>query len=155
MVTRVDRPFLDREATVAEFDHRWTPNAAVERAHAPWSVRRSTRHGTQTRDSGAQVRIDHEIDPSWRQQLYAVHLGDDLQLNDFGFLERNNFNYARYELGRRVTDLPETSAYNAHNWRYAVSRRMNDHGLHIADAWAFNRQSERRDGGNEFFEVAG
>ncbi|MGH8076344.1 MAG: DUF5916 domain-containing protein [Lysobacter sp.] len=154
MVTRVDRPFLDREATVAEFDHRWTPNAK-------WSVRSTVvgsqidQSGTQTRDSGAQIRIDHQINPVWRQQLYAVHLGDSLQLNDFGFLERNNFNYARYELGRRITNLPETSAFSAHNWRYAVSRRMNDHGLHIADAWAFNRASDRRDGGNQFFEVAG
>lgn len=154
MVTRVDRPFLDRVATVAEFDHRWTPNAK-------WSVRstvvgsQANQRGTQTRDSGAQLRIDHQINPVWRQQLYAVHLGDGLQLNDFGFLERNNFNYARYELGRRITDLPASSVFNAHNWRYAVSRRSNDHGLHIGDAWAFNRGSDRRDGGNEFFEIAG
>ena len=154
MLTRVDRPFLDREATVAEFDHRWTPNAK-------WSVRSTVvgsqvdQRGVQTRDSGAQLRIDHQINPVWRQQLYAVHLGDGLQLNDFGFLDRNNFNYARYELGRRITDLPETSPYNAHNWRYAVSRRTNDHGLHIGDAWAVNRGSDRRDGGDEFFEIAG
>ncbi len=154
MVTRVERPFLEREAMVAEFDHRWTPNAA-------WSVRSTVvgslvdQRGTSTRDSGAQVRIDQQINPVWRQQLYAVHLGDGLQLNDFGFLERNNYNYARYELGRRLTDLPETSAFSAHNWRYALSRRMNDHGLKIADAWALNRGSDRRDGGNEFFELAG
>src|SRR3970282_921776 len=83
----------------------------------------------------------------------AVHLGDGLQLNDFGFLERNNYNYARYELGRRITAPPATSAFSAHNGRYAVSRRMNDHGLHIADAFAVNRGSDRRDGGNEFFDV--
>lgn len=158
MLTRVERPFLDREATVAEFDHRWTPNAK-------WSVRSTVvgsqvdsqvnQRGAQTRDSGAQLRIDHQINPVWRQQLYAVHLGEGLQLNDFGFLERNNFNYARYELGRRITDLPASSVFNAHNWRYAVSRRTNDHGLHIGDAWAFNRGSDRRDGGNEFFDIAG
>jgi len=139
---------------VAEFDHRWTPNAA-------WSVHSTVvgsqvdQRGVQARDSGAQLRIDHQINTVWRQQLYAVHLGDGLQLNDFGFLERNNFNYARYELGRRVTDLAATSAFNAHNWRYAVSRRSNDHGLLIGDAWAFNRASDRRDGGNEFFDIAG
>lgn len=154
MVTRVERPFLDRVATVAEMDHRWTPNAQ-------WSVRSTVvgsqvdQRGTQTRDTGAQVRIDHQINPAWRQQLYAVHLGDDLQLNDFGFLERNNFNYARYELGRRVTDLPAASVFSAHHWRYAVSRRSNDHGVHIGDAWAINRASDRRDGGDEFFDIAG
>ena len=32
MLTHVDRPFLDREATVMGVDHNWRPNAARERA---------------------------------------------------------------------------------------------------------------------------
>lgn len=154
MVTRVERPFLDRTATVYELDHRWAPNAR-------WNIRSTAvassidQAGRSINDSGAQVRIDHDIGNGWRQQLYALHLGGNLQLNDFGFLERNNFNYARYELGRRITDLPESSPNAAHDWRFAVSHRSNDGGVHIADAFAINRFSERRDGGNQFFEVAG
>ena len=154
MVTRVDRPFLDREATVYEVDHRWAPTAK-------WNIRTTAvasavdQAGRRTNDSGAQMRIDYDMGKGWRQQLYMVHLGDGLQLNDFGFLERNNFNYARYEVERRLTDLPETSPYSAHDVRGAVSRRVNDDGVHIADAWAVNRFSERRDGGNQFMEVAG
>ena len=87
-------------------------------------------------DSGVQVRIDRDHGNGWRQQLFLLHLGDDLQLNDFGYLERNDYNYARYDLARRVTDLPEASPYASHDWHYAVSRRMDDSGLHIADAWA-------------------
>lgn len=154
MVTQVDRPYLDRIATVYEIDHRWAPNAR-------WNIRTTAvassidQAGRSVDDSGAQVRIDHDIGNGWRQQLYALHLGDQLQINDFGFLERNNFNYARYELGHRITDLPESSPNSSHDWRYAVSRRTNDHGLHIADAFAINRFSERRDGGNQFFEISG
>ncbi len=154
MMTRVDRPFLQREATVYEFDHRWAPNAK-------WNVRSTVvasdidQAGIAVRDSGGQVQIDYDAGSGWRQQLFAVHLGRDLQLNDFGFLDRNNFNYARYEAARRITDLPETSAYSSHNWRYAISRRSNDRGMHIADAWAVNRGSELRDGGNQFLEIAG
>jgi hypothetical protein len=154
MVTRVERPFLDREATVYEVDHRWAPNAR-------WNIRTTAvassvdQAGATTNDSGAQMRIDHDIGAGWRQQLYLLHLGGALELNDFGFLERNDFNYARYELARRVTDLPEASKYNSHEWRWAASRRMNDDGLHIADAWAVNRFSERKDGGNQMFDLAG
>ncbi|HEY0662570.1 MAG TPA: DUF5916 domain-containing protein [Lysobacter sp.] len=153
MVTRVDRPYFDREATVYEVDHRWAPTPQ-------WNIRTTAlasdvdQAGQNIRDSGAQMRIDYEMGKGWRQQLYLLHLGEGLQLNDFGFLERNNFNYGRYELARRITDLPETSRYTSHEWRGATSRRVNDHGVHIADAWAFNRQSQRRDGGDEFFEVA-
>ena len=154
MFTRVERPFLDREANVYEFDHRWTPNPklSVRTTLVGSDVQQA---GTTTRDSGGQVLVDYDHGNGWRQQGYALHLGDGLQLNDFGYLERNDFNYLRYQVANRVTDLPQDSAYSAHDWRYAVSRRSNDHGVRITDAWAIDLFSDRRDGGNEFFEVAG
>ena len=154
MLTHVNRPFLDREATVLSLDHQWAPNAQ-------WNIRTNVvgssidQRGETVRDSGAQVRIDHDIGDGWRQQLYLLHTGGDLQLNDLGFLDRNNYNYGRYEISRRFTSLPETSPYASHQWRFATSRRTNDNGVHIGDAFAVNRGSERRDGGNQFFEIAG
>lgn len=153
MVTRVNRPFLEREATVYSFDHQWAPNAR-------WNIRTNLvgssvdQHGDTVRDTGAQVKIDHEIGDGWRQQLYVLHSGENLQLNDFGFLDRNNFNYARYEISRRFTALADSSPYASHQWRFAASRRSNDNGVHIGNAFAVNRNSERRDGGNQFFEIA-
>jgi hypothetical protein len=153
MVTRVDRPYFDRVATVGEFDHRWTPSPALT-VRSTLVASDVDQAGHAIRDTGGQVRIDQELGEGRRQQLYLLHLGDGLQLNDFGYLERNNFNYARYEISKRFTDLPTESAYASHQWRFASSRRMNDHGLLIADAVAVNRASETRDGGSEFFEVA-
>jgi Domain of unknown function (DUF5916) len=154
MVTRVNRPFLEREATVYSFDHQWAP---TER----WNIRTNLvgssidQRGETVRDTGAQVRIDHEISDVWWQQVYLLHTGGDLQLNDFGFLDRNNFNYARYEISRRFTSLPESSPFASHHWRFSTSRRSNDNGVHIGHAFSVNRNSERRDGGNQFFEIAG
>lgn len=153
MVTHVDRPFLDRQATVYSADHLWTPDAA-------WSIRslivasRIRQAGDTVDDSGMQVRADYEMGGGWRQQLYALHLGDRLQLNDIGYLDRNNFNYLRYELARRFPDQPADSAYAFHEWRWAASTRRNNHGLSIAEAVATGRVSERRDGGSEFFDLA-
>ena len=154
MVSEVRRPFLDRVADVYEFDHRWTPNErlGVRTTLVASDVQQA---GEDIRDSGGQVKVDYDMGNGWRQQAYGLHLGDHLQLNDFGFLERNNYNYLRYEVDHRLTDLPQESAYASHDWRYAVSRRTNDHGVHIADAWSIDLLSDRRDGGNEFFEVAG
>ena len=154
LVTRVNRPFLDRKATVYSIDHQWAPRA-------DWSIRSNLvasdidQGGERLRDTGAQVRVDHDIGHGWRQQLYVLHSGGDLQLNDFGFLDRNHFNYGRYEISRRFTALPEASPYASHQWRLAASHRSNDSGVHIGDAFALNLYSERRDGGNQFFELAG
>ncbi len=153
MLTRVERPFLDRSATVWSMDHRWKLGSAVNIAAAAVASG-IDQAGQQRSDAGAQVRFDHELNPRWRQQVYLLHLGKDLQLNDFGFLERNNFNYLRYELAQRLTRLPDDSPWASHQWRYAVSTRHNDQGLKLWDAVSINRFSERRDGGNRFFELA-
>lgn len=153
MLTRVQRPFLDRDATVLAFDHTWRPNAQWN-IRSQWVGSDIVQAGTTTRDDGFQLRADYDMGKGWRQQLYALHLGANLQLNDFGYLQRNNFNYLRYELDRRATDLPKESQYASHDWHYAVSTRYSDRGVHIADAAAIERQSELRDGGSEYFNIA-
>lgn len=153
MFTRVERPYFDRVADVLSFDHRWTPKQGLD-IRTALVMSDIEQAGGEVTDSGAQMRIEHELGKGWRQQLYMLHSGGDLQLNDFGFLDRNNFNYARYELARRITDLPGSSVFNAHQWRYATSVRYNDNGLHLYDAVAINRQSDFKDGGNMFVEVA-
>ena len=152
MLTYVDRPFLDRTAAVYSVDHQWTPTAA-------WNIRSQLvasqveQAGQTSNDSGVQIKADYEMGEGWRQQLWFLHTGDELQLNDIGYLDRNNFNYLRYELARRFPNLPETSAYASHEWRWAASSRRNDQGLQIAEAIATSRVSERRDGGFEFFDL--
>ena len=38
------------------------------------------------------------MDEGWRQQWLAMHFGDKLQINDFGYLQRNNLNYGHWEV---------------------------------------------------------
>src|SRR6185295_5103035 len=109
--------------------------------------------GSKTDDSGAQVKIDYDAGSGWRNQLYALHLGKNLQLNDFGFLERNNYNYMRYGLSHRVTDLPKESPFASHDWQYVAALKFNDQGLRLERILALKRQSDYRDGGSQFFEI--
>src|SRR3546814_8951976 len=91
MLTRVDRPYLDREATVIGVDHNWRP---TER----WNIRTRV-FGSQVRqpgqdsdDLGATIWADYEMDGGWRQQWIAMHFGDELQINDLGYLSQNDLN---------------------------------------------------------------
>jgi len=153
MMTHVDRPYLDRAATVYEFDHRWVPTDRIS-LRTTLVESDMDQAGTSSRDNGVQLRYDQDFGNGWRQNAYAVHLGKDLQLNDFGYLERNNFNYLRYEVDRRFTNLPATSSYASHEWRWAASLRYNDEGLHLVDVWAIDQLGELRNGGNDLFEIA-
>lgn len=152
MVTQVERPYLDREAIVLGVDHQWrpTPRISVQTRLIGSDIQQA---GQTTRGSGGTIFANYEMDHGWRQQWLAMHFGDDLQINDFGFLSRNNMNYGHWQVSRRFTDMPETSPYSSHDWRFRISGNNNDHGLELQRQFRMSRQSTRRDGGNQFAQI--
>ncbi len=152
MLTQVDRPFLDRKATVFGIDHGWRPNAKLNIATRLIASHIDEQGNTVT-GSGGTVLVDYDIGGGWRHQWLAMHFGDSLQLNDMGFLSRANLNYGHWQVSRRITELPQDSAYSSHDWRYRISATDNDDGLALQRQFRIGRSSVRRDGGNEFGQL--
>ena len=153
MLTEVRRPFVDRVARTVAIDPSWAFSETLDiRAVVVGSD--VTQGDRAWSDTGAQVLLNHDLGEGWRQQVYALHSGTDLQLNDFGFLDRNSFNYVRYERSRRVTDVSSDSLWSSHEWRYAASSRYNNRGLRLFNTLAVNQFSEARNGSKRFWDVA-
>ncbi|MBQ4854753.1 hypothetical protein IMW82_08720 [Rhodanobacter sp. B2A1Ga4] len=152
LLTRVDRPWLDREATVLGVDHHWrpTPQLTIATNVVGSDILQS---GTHTRDSGGTVIADYEMGDGWRQQWLGMHFGDQLQVNDFGYLERNNFNYGHWEVRKRNTTLPADSAYSSHEWRFRIDGLDNDHGLRLRRQFRVSRNSNLRNGATETVQL--
>ena len=152
MLTRVERPFLDREATVGGVDQNWRP---TERLSLQTRVIGSQidQAGETTRDSGFTTWIKYEMDGGWRQEWIGMHFGNELQINDFGYLARNSTNYAHWELRRRFTDLPEDSRYSSKEWRWRASTNYNDHGERLANQFRISRQGGVVDGSSEYMQL--
>ena len=148
MATNVDRPFLDRKATVVGVDHNWRPTAR-------WNVRTRLigsdieQSGETSSDTGATVWADYEMDRGWRQQWILMHFGNELELNDAGFLSRNSTNYAHWQINRRFTELPTQSRYASKDWRGRVSTDYNDHGTLLNHQFRISRESRLRNGSYE------
>lgn len=152
MLTRVDDPWRDREAMVLGVDHNWRPTAR-------WNVRsrllgsRIDRAGDQVQDLGATVWADYEMDNGWRQQWIAMHFGNHLELNDFGYLSRNSLNYLHWEVRKRNTDQPEDGRYASTDWRWRVGSTHNNRGDKLNDQFRMSRQGRLRNGGSEYAQI--
>ena len=152
MLTRVEHPWLDREATVLGVDHNWRPTEQ-------WNIQARLigseidQAGEVQRGSGGTLWADYNAGNGWRSQWIVMHFGDDLEINDFGYLQRPNLNYAHWQLSRRNTDLPADSAYASREWRWRISGNDNDHGLPLQRQFRAMLQSQLRDGGNEYAQV--
>ena len=152
MLTQVEHPWLDRDATVLGIDHNWRPTEQ-------WNVQARLigseidQAGNTVRGSGGSLWADYNAGNGWRSQWILMHFGDDLEINDFGFLQRPNLNYGHWQVSRRVTDLPEGSAYVSREWRGRIGGSNNDQGLPLQRQFRAMLQSQRRDGGNEYAQV--
>lgn len=152
LATRVERPFLDRTASVIGIDHNWRPTAR-------WNVRTRLigsdieQYGESTSDIGATVWADYEMDHGWRQQWIGMHFGNELEINDAGYLSRNSTNYAHWQLNRRFTELPAESRYVSKDWRWRASTDYNDHGQLLAHQFRVSRESRLRNGSYEYGEM--
>jgi hypothetical protein len=153
MATYVDHPYLDRQATVAGLDHNWRPTPR-------WNIRtrvfgsdiKDAVEGD-SRDTGATLWADYEMDHGWRQQLIAMHFGNDLEINDAGYLSRASTNYLHYQVNRRFTDLPADSRYASKDWRVRGSSDYNDHGDLLRHQLRISRESRLRNGSYEFAQI--
>ncbi len=152
MATFVDRPWLDRTATVAGVDHDWRPSTR-------WSVRTRVfgsdveEAGVATSDVGATVWADYEMDRGWRQQVIAMHFGNELEINDAGYLARNSTNYLHWQLNRRFTELPKESRYASKDWRWRASTNYNNHGELLNHQFRMSRESRLRNGSYEYAQI--
>ncbi|MFC4309268.1 DUF5916 domain-containing protein [Steroidobacter flavus] len=152
LATRVERPYLDRTASVVGLDHNWRPTAR-------WNVRTRLmgseieQSGESTQGDGATVWADYEMDHGWRQQWIGMHFSNDLQINDAGYLSRNSTNYAHWQLNRRFTNLPAESRYMSKDWRWRVSTDYNDYGQLLNHQFRISRESRLRDGSYEYGQV--
>src|SRR5262245_14827601 len=156
MATWVDRPYLDRQATVVGIDHNWRPtkrwNIRTRVFGSDISDARPDGPGD-SRDYGATLWADYEMDHGWRQQVIAMHFGDQLEINDAGYLQRNNSNYFHYEVRKRFTELPANSRYASKDWRWRVDTFYNDHGDLGNHQFRMSRESRLRNGSYEYGQV--
>ena len=151
LVTQVDRPYLDRQATVLGIDHNWRPTAKLNISSRVIASDIDQQGNTIT-GNGVTSLVEYEMEHGWRQQWLGMHFGDSLQVNDFGYLSRANLNYAHWQVSHRITDLPKDSAYSSHDWGWRISASDNDHGLELQRQFRISRQSGRRDGGRQYFQ---
>jgi hypothetical protein len=109
--------------------------------------------GTTIRDTGATVWADYEMNGGWRQQWIGMHFGNDLEINDAGYLSRNSTNYLHWQINRRFTDLSADSRYASKDWRGRVSTNYNDHGQRLGNQLRISRESRLRNGSYEYAQI--
>ncbi|HET7610696.1 MAG TPA: DUF5916 domain-containing protein [Rhodanobacteraceae bacterium] len=152
LLTRVDRPFLDRQATVLGLDQHWQPTADLTIATnvVGSDIEQS---GQDSRGFGGTFIADYVMGGGWRQQWLGMYFDDRLQVNDFGYLARNDLEYAHWEVRKRITELSTDSPYRDHDWHFRIDALDDTHGLNLRRQLRIERESNLRNGTDEDIEL--
>lgn len=115
--TYTDRPTLDRTAMLNAVDVDWRYSAGV-RLTGQLLVSDITQDANEvnefevlnTQDQGAWVAWQYSPSDEWYQRLEALHYGDEFDMNDVGFMKRNDLEELYGETIRSYLQYPEESA---------------------------------------------
>ena len=147
MLTSVDRPLLGRKANVLGFDHRWQPDASLTVTSTLVGSDVSVL-GEHTRDVAFTTLAQKTLDKGWSVTGLFLHYGEDFEINDAGYIGRNDLDYGQVEVGKRITALAADSAYSSHNLRFRIEGMQNNDGLWLQRQTRFQGNSQRKDGGD-------
>lgn len=143
--THVERPFLDRTATVQAADLRWQAAGSLL-VNAQVLGSRVAQRDAERRGHGGWLRANWNPSAAWRYEVEATHFGQGLDFNDMGFQRRGSLN--ELELTSEYTHvLPEGRGPLASTrWYAELQARRSDSGVRLPTWLVMEAGATLRDG---------
>jgi hypothetical protein len=133
-LTYADRPTLDRQAMVNSLDWDWQAGGARFRGQGFYSdVQQDANiaNGQLERDEqdvGGWGEFNYRPDDQHSWKAFAYYYGDEYDMNDMGFLKRNDWMRVVGEYQRDYTSHPNTVSLRSSYWQVKPSYEENNDG---------------------------
>ncbi len=135
--TFVDRVDINRTATSMAFDYEYLLGQSVK--FKSQIVSASTKQNDEkTNGMGGWINVQQQINPNQSHYIEMSHYDDDFEINDFGFLPRNNLNTVRYHHNKKLTNSTESSSVQQREYNLDIFHQSNDSGDVISRAYQIN-----------------
>ena len=129
-LTYADRPALEREAMVQVIDMDWRKTDHVRiNGHVLFSdvqQQANINNGQaeiDDQDYAGWLRLSYSPSDKWAQVLSLAHYGDQFNMNDMGFMKRNDLNQfygsTRYDISTYEPEATTLSSYNKLDYGYS------------------------------------
>lgn len=142
----VDRPFLDRTGMVNSVDYhfsllnnslRWVGQFMRSDIETP---------AGESSGIGAWTGFDYNPFKEWEYVLYLIHYDDELDINDMGFLRRNNYQELMFLIFWVQSDFAEDSSTASVRWLLFDTLRRNTDGDKLPSSFNLSRFHNLRNG---------
>ena len=148
--TYADRVDINRTAFTYAIDHeyRWNSQTILQSQLISTDTAQDFNdEQTQARDWGGRFQIQQQISENRNHTFDISHYGKNFEINDFGYLPRNNINTGSYEHTLKVNDYSEESFFQQREYEFNVEHRRNNQDdilgtfYEFSDKWYFKDSS--------------
>jgi hypothetical protein len=145
LATFVDRPFLDRRASVNAVDATWRPDPTVL-VSGQVIDSRVDHVGASRTGTGAWIRMFLTPSQTWQHELELTRFTRGLDFNDMGFLRRADLEELEWTTTYLRTDYAEDDPVRSSSWRIEPQIRRNTAGDLLPPMVFIDRGRSFRDG---------
>ncbi|WP_196140830.1 DUF5916 domain-containing protein [Aliikangiella sp. G2MR2-5] len=146
LLTRVDRPDIDRSATVNSLDYSYSFSNHLK---LTGQLVQSHVHLTENNhsDTANWLELEHQLDDNWAQSFQFSYYGDEFEPNDLGYLPRNDLSSISYTNSWKNPIVDKASSVKEHRLDFEFERKENTSGLKLvesivlADTWSWKDAS--------------
>ncbi len=130
----VDRVDIDRTATSLALDHEYLLGNDIK-FKSQLVAAATQQEDEKTNGMGGWLTIQHQINPNRSHYLEISHYDDDFEINDFGFLPRNNLNTLRYHQTIKQNEFSPSARLQQRSYNLDFFHQANDSGDTISRAY--------------------
>jgi hypothetical protein len=147
--TYTDRPFLDRTALVnaLNYDIKLGENLRMVGQFMASDVDAGQES---TEGFGSFNAVQYNPNDRWDFEFSLLHYGDELDINDMGYLQRNDLVEWFFSFSHNKTDFSETSKIASMSFTAFGQLSENTDGVNLTDS-IMTRASQMMKSGSEFF----
>jgi len=138
MVTHAEKSFINRQATVNAIDYQYLPSERIKIE----SLAMVSNSNEEKAGFGSRTAISFNPSKEWRYGAELYYFNEDLNINDMGYLWRNDLASYGASVNYTRTDFPEDSPINNRSYNFDYWDQNNAANDNLAEFYTlFFRQS--------------
>ena len=134
MTTHADKPLIDRQATVNVVDYQYISDSGLKIEH----INMFSNITDEDNGFGSRTMAMYRPNKEWRYASEFYYFSEDLNINDMGYLWRNNLMAYGATVGYSKTDFEDQSASKSRSYNFDYWDQNNSDHENLEQFYSFS-----------------
>jgi len=140
LLTYTDREDISRNSLVqaVDYGYNFTQSLKLSGQFIHSRIEQNNDNNDESNDSAAWFELEHKLSNNWDHSFKAAYYGDEFEINDLGFLPRNDLASFYYKNTIKNPQFDSDSIVDQHAMTFDMTHKQNNSGVALTTTTSFN-----------------